>query len=119
MTVNGIAEGLAAGLQFSWKCIPIQTAIAVELPTRPLIHRFNLMLTAVGQPQVEVTGLAGILHQHHQQALLAANQSDVFQRWLPLRGVSDQAHQSREIGEPSCHVLKQIIKSCPAKAELG
>ena len=77
------------------------------------------MFTAVGQPQVEVTGLAGILYQHHQQALLAANQSDGFQRRLPLGGVRDEAHQSREIGEPSCHVLEQIIKSRPAKAELG
>ena len=119
MAVNGIAEGSAAGLQFSWKCIPIQTAIAVELPARPLIHRFDLMLTAVGQPQVEVTGLAGILHQHHKQALLAANQSDGFQCGLPLGGVSDQAHQSREVGEPPRHVLKQVIQSCPAKAELG
>ena len=119
MAVNGIAEGPAAGLQLSWKCIPIQAAIAVELPTRPLIHGFDLMFTAVGQPQIEVTGLAGILHQHHEQALFAANQADGFQCGLPLGGVSDQAHQSREIGEPSCHVLEQVIKSCPAKAELG
>ena len=119
MAVNGIAEGPAAGLQFSWQCIPIQTAIAFELPARPLIHRFNLMFTAMGQPQVEVTGLARILHQHHQQALLAANQSNGFQCGFPPGGVGDQAHQSREIGEPPRHVLKQVIKGCPAQAELG
>ena len=33
--------------------------------------------------------------------------------------MSDQAHQSREVGEPPGHVLEQVIKSCPAKAELG
>ncbi len=76
------------------------------------------MAGSTSRAQIEMTGLVGAFHQHHQQPVATAHQAYGLKRWLWPCWPGNQAHQAGEIGEATGQLPHQVIESCPAQTEV-
>ena len=79
-------------------------------------ERNQLRATDRWQSQIEAAASRRTFHQKHEQAITTPHQAKGFElRFLPLR-TRDDAQQPSQIGQATCQMVEQIIKSCPLQA---
>ena len=67
------------------------------------------------QAEIEMAGPATVIHQHHQQAITAADETDRFKGGARLGRSCDQTHQPGEVAQTSGQLDQQVIECRPAQ----
>ena len=98
--VERAAQHFTTPLKLAGQGLPVQFT-ALKLLISPSLHGGEFGFDAEGQAQIQVMGAPAVVHHQHQKTLSTGHEPDFFQLALLLLWSADQAHQTREIRQPS------------------